>query len=71
MGLEVEAAGRVVGSPVPHTIGARRAGDPPVLVASNARAAEVLGWTPAHPTIDEMVSSAWEWRRRNPGGYAD
>ena len=66
----LEAAGRVVGSPVPHTIGERRAGDPPVLVASNARAAEVLGWSPAHPTIDEMVSSAWDWRRRNPNGYA-
>ena len=67
----LDAAGRVVGAPVPHTIGDRRAGDPPVLVASNARAAEVLGWTPSHPTIDEMVASAWEWRRRFPGGYAD
>jgi UDP-glucose 4-epimerase len=31
---------------VPHQVGPRRAGDPPVLVASYARAAEVLGWKP-------------------------
>ena len=65
------AAERVVGRPIPHTIGPRRAGDPPVLVASNERAAEVLGWQPAAPSLDEMIGSAWEWRQRNPGGYAD
>ena len=34
---------RVVGHAIPHTVGPRRAGDPPVLVASNDRAAEVAG----------------------------
>ena len=67
----LDAAERVVGKAVPHTIGPRRAGDPAVLVASSARAGEVLGWTPRHDTIDEMVSSAWAWRQRNPGGYRD
>nr|MBA2313825.1 UDP-glucose 4-epimerase [Chloroflexota bacterium] len=66
----LEAAERVSGQAVPHEVGPRRAGDPPVLVASAARAAEVLGWQPAHPTLDEMVGSAWEWRRRHPDGYA-
>jgi UDP-glucose 4-epimerase len=65
----LDAAERVVGSPVPHTIGPRRAGDPPILVASPARAQEILNWKARRPTIDEMVGSAWEWRRRNPKGY--
>ena len=57
------AAARVVGAPVPHVMGPRRAGDPPVLVASIARAADVLGWTPRRSTLEEMIGSAWAWRR--------
>ena len=67
----ITAAEAVVGSPIPRTVGPRRAGDPPVLVASNARALEVLGWTPRRSTLPEMVGSAWAWRRSHPGGYAD
>jgi len=52
---------------VPHTVGPRRAGDPPVLVASNERAREVLGWTPQRSTLPEMLGSAWAWRRRTFG----
>jgi UDP-glucose 4-epimerase len=65
------AAEAAVGSPIPFTVGARRAGDPPVLVARSTRAAEVLGWRPTHPTLEEMVGSAWAWRRSNPDGYPD
>lgn len=60
----------VVGRPIPHTVGPRRAGDPPVLVASNARARAVLGWTPRRSTLPEMIGSAWSWRRAHPRGYA-
>lgn len=59
----IDAARSVVGASVPTELGARRAGDPPVLVASNARAARVLGWRPARGTLEEMIGSAWEWRR--------
>jgi UDP-glucose 4-epimerase len=65
----IAAAERVVGRPIPHTIGPRRAGDPDVLVASNERAADVLGWRPARSSLDEMIASAWEWRGRHPAGY--
>jgi UDP-glucose 4-epimerase len=65
------AAERIAGTPVPHAIGPRRAGDPPVLVASATRAAEVLGWRPARPSLDEMVGSAWTWRQAHPEGYGD
>jgi UDP-glucose 4-epimerase len=65
------AAEAIVGRPIPHTVGPRRAGDPPVLVASNAKAREVLGWQPRRSTLDEMIGSAWAWRRTHPAGYGD
>lgn len=65
------AAERVVGRPVPHSVGPRRAGDPPVLVAAIDRAAEVLGWRPVRSTLDEMIGSAWAWRQAHPAGYED
>jgi UDP-glucose 4-epimerase len=58
------AAEAAIGEPIPHAYGPRRAGDPPVLVASNERAREVLGWTPSRSTLPEMIGSAWAWRRR-------
>ncbi len=64
-------AAAVVGSEIPHTVGPRRAGDPPVLVASNGRAREILGWEPRRSTLPEMLGSAWAWRRAHPDGYGD
>ena len=61
----------VVGQSLPVTIGDRRAGDPPILVARATRAAEVLGWRPSRPSLEEMVGSAWSWRVAHPAGYAD
>ena len=65
------ATERVVGREVPHRLGPRRAGDPPTLVATNERARDVLGWTPARSTLDEMIGSAWAWRQAHPDGYGD
>ncbi len=65
------AAEAVVGRPIQFEVGPRRAGDPPILVASADRAATVLGWRPQRPSLEEMVGSAWAWRRAHPGGYAD
>jgi UDP-glucose 4-epimerase len=65
------AAEAAVARPIPFTVGPRRAGDPAILVARSTRAAEVLGWRPTRPTLDEMVGSAWAWRRAHPDGYPD
>ena len=65
------AAESIVGQPIPHAIGERRAGDPPSLVASARRAQELLGWEAQRSTLDVMIGSAWEWRQRNPDGYAE
>ena len=59
----IRAAETVVGEPVPHTLGDRRAGDPPILVASNERAAERLHWRPRRGTLEEMIGSAWDLLR--------
>jgi UDP-glucose 4-epimerase len=61
----VDTAAAVVGRPIPQAMGPRRVGDPPVLVAAADRAREVLGWTAARPTLEEMIGSAWAWRRAN------
>jgi UDP-glucose-4-epimerase GalE len=61
----VDAAAAVVGRPIPEAMGSRRVGDPPVLVAAAERAHAILGWTAARPALEEMIGSAWEWRRRN------
>ncbi len=63
------ATEEVVGRPIPHTIGPRRPGDPPILVASTARAESVLGWRPQRSSLEEMIGSAWEWRQHHPAGY--
>jgi UDP-glucose 4-epimerase len=55
------AAESVVGRPIPHVFGPRRAGDPPVLVAATDRARDVLGWKPQRGTLEEMIGSAWSW----------
>jgi UDP-glucose-4-epimerase GalE len=70
--LEVlRAAESVVGREIPHSLAPRRQGDPAVLVASNARAQELLGWLPRHGTLDEIIGSAWRWHQAHPKGYSE
>ncbi|MDO8916093.1 MAG: UDP-glucose 4-epimerase GalE [Coriobacteriia bacterium] len=66
----VRACARVSGREVAIDIGPRRAGDPPVLVASHARAQAELGWTPERGDLDTMIEDAWRWHSTNPNGYA-
>lgn len=59
----------VIGKPVPHSEGPRRPGDPGVLVASNARAREALGWAPSY-TLEQMVAATYESRVTAPASPA-
>jgi len=43
---------------------ARRAGDPPSLIAKAERVRQVLGWTPKLDDLDTIVRSALDWERR-------
>jgi UDP-glucose-4-epimerase GalE len=60
----IRAAEKATGRPVRRTIGPRRPGDPPVLVADPAKAQRVLGWT-AQRDLADIVSSAWTWMQKN------
>lgn len=52
---------KVTGKKVPLKICERREGDPPVLVADNSKALNVLGWKPVHSNIENIVQSAYKW----------
>ena len=55
------AVERVAGRPLPRRVIGRRAGDPPALIASAAKAERILGWKPRHSSIDNIVATAWRW----------
>ena len=64
--LEIlQAAEQVTGRKVRRSIGPRRAGDPPALVADPSRAQQLLEWK-AKYSLEEIVSTAWKWARRSP-----
>jgi UDP-glucose 4-epimerase len=65
----IAVAERVTGRPVRQVMAPRRPGDPATLIASAARAREVLGWRPIRDDLEAIVRSAWDWRRSHPHGY--
>jgi UDP-glucose 4-epimerase len=67
----IEAARRVTGHKIPHRVVARRAGDPPVLVADATLARRTLHWTPKYVGIEPIVASAWKWHKARPNGFGD
>jgi UDP-glucose-4-epimerase GalE len=65
----IQAAENATGRQVRRTIGPRRPGDPPVLVADAAKAHQVLGWS-AQRDLAEIVSSAWMWMEKTAQRHA-
>lgn len=55
------AIGKVTGQELVHTVGPRRAGDPPVLVADGTRAQDILRWKARRSTVTEIITDAWSW----------
>jgi UDP-glucose 4-epimerase len=66
----IAAVERGSGLKVPYRIVSRRAGDAAVLVASSSRAQQA-GWCPEHDDLDDIVGSAFAWRKSHPNGYGD
>ncbi len=56
----IEAVRRVTGRDFPVDLGARRAGDPPELVADPSRARALLGWEAMQSDLDHIVRSSWD-----------
>jgi UDP-glucose 4-epimerase len=67
----VEVARKVTGHVIAAEDAPRRPGDPAVLVASSEKICRELGWQPRYPELEQIVASAWEWRRQHPNGYAE
>lgn len=57
----IHAVETVTGKHVPIVQADRRAGDPPSLVASNAKAWRVLGWKPRFSELGTIVKTATDW----------
>ena len=70
----IDTLSRQLGEALPASIGPRRAGDPPALVADSRKIRRVLGWLPRHEDLDTIVRDAlhWEriWLQRHKGGNA-
>lgn len=65
----IETARRVTGHPIPAKETPRRAGDPAQLIASSSKAKKILGWKPEHDSLEEIISSAWNWHKNHPEGF--
>ena len=53
----------IIDKPFDVQFGKRRAGDSPKLICNNKKAQDLLGWTPQHSTLQEMIKDAWAWRK--------
>jgi UDP-glucose 4-epimerase len=55
----INAAEKVTGIKPQITIGPRRAGDPPTLLADSHKARSELNWIPRYPELETMIEHAW------------
>ena len=60
----VRKATEITGKKIRVLVADRRPGDPPVLIASNQKARREIGWTPQHSSLENIITSAWEWHQR-------
>jgi UDP-glucose 4-epimerase len=60
----IETSRAITGKHIPVVYGARRAGDPAVLIGSSEKAAQVLGWKPQFDDLQKIISTAWNWHRQ-------
>jgi UDP-glucose 4-epimerase len=67
----IDTARRVTGHKIDVVEQARRAGDPPRLIASSEKIKRELGWEPRFQNLETIVQSAWDWHLKHPKGYGD
>ncbi len=61
----LDAVERVTGKKAPRTIGPRREGDPPSLVADSTKLQKTLGWRPKRADLDIIVRDAWQFAQKS------
>jgi UDP-glucose 4-epimerase len=59
---------KVTGINIPYEIVGRRSGDITEAWADPSYAKKILGWRAKH-SLDEMLTDAWNWQKKNPNGY--
>lgn len=62
----IDACSEITGVDLSYNKVARRAGDPPMLVADASRAMNELQWTPQYADIKQSITHAWNWFLANP-----
>jgi UDP-glucose 4-epimerase len=60
----IDAAREVTGRDIAVRMGARREGDPAVLVAASDKIRSELGWSPQYQDLRVIIESAWRWMER-------
>ncbi len=63
----LRCAAEITATQFPIQTGPRRPGDAPVLIASNQKARDVLGWVPEQSRLENIIASAWRWHRKMRG----
>lgn len=59
----IEACKKITNKKIKYEFSDRRLGDPAILVANNNKAIKHLDWKPRHSSVEEIISTAWEWHK--------
>lgn len=59
----IDAVQKFCGKSLPVRLENRRAGEPGTLTADNAKAKQILNWTPQYSTLPILIESAWKWHQ--------
>jgi UDP-glucose 4-epimerase len=62
----IETCREVTGIDFTYDLVARRAGDPPELVADASLAMQALDWTPQYAHVKDSIRHAWRWFLEHP-----
>jgi UDP-glucose 4-epimerase len=63
----IDTAREVTGREIKAVECDRRPGDPPSLVGTSEKARQMLGWSPEHSELREIITHAWRWHQRRHG----
>lgn len=66
----IEMSRKVTKHPIPSVIAQRREGDPAELVSASEKAMKILGWKPECSDLEEIITTAWNWHKNHPNGFA-
>ena len=67
----IQAAKNATGEDIAYEVADRRAGDPAVLIASNQKAKDILGWSPKFTAVEDIIKSAWKFHKKFPEGFKE